>query len=805
MRIFNILVRSILIINVLLLKTIFGQIQLPDNRGKDFWLAFPSNWSDDAKMSFFISSSELALVTIEIPGTMYSAKYTVTPGEIQTVELPKGAYLEFSDLAMNKGIHVISDKEITIYGLNQLGQSTDAFLALPTDVLGTHYIVQSYKNAGYVNNGRTKLNASSLSRRGTEFAVVATEDTTMVSITPSVTCGNRLKGQTYAIALDKGQVYQLLAQKPGDDLSGTFITSNKPVAVFSGHKCANIPVGYDHCDHLVEQLPSVDTWGKKFVVMPLATRKKGDTFRFLASEDQTAVRINSTTVYVMRGQFHEQILTNPATIVADKPILVMQYSNSTSFDNVVSDPFMLVIPPIEQYQNYYIMSTPEKGFSKNFINIVTPASGVGKIVINGLTIPADSFKPLSVGETSFYGLQYDVKLTGTQVLKSTLPFGAFMYGFDKADSYGYSGGSAFVNLSQLTGIVALSDSNRKVALPEKNVTEYFKITTSTGRKFNLSGYTVNFRCKGANPSDGIAYTDTAGQVAFTYPLTKIGRDTIVATVGSFSTTISLEVTTLLPILVEAVSGDENIMLHVTDSNRYEYPVVYSLFADTTKNFQQPIKTGTISEIQDTTFLGLINGQKYFFKVQVDSVDKEINSSMITSATPMAYFGGEVAGTVYKDNNADSVYNAEDEIIKNVKLFVKVISLDDTAKTIVRTADVNSENGQYLITPALFSGKYRLILDDNKDSSDWIPFTKNGWNGTQSAERYIDIELPADVRRTEGKLADKNFGLLKKKGFLSWWLIGGALIAGGATTAAVLLKASPVDAGIGRPPSDPPNP
>ena len=40
-------------------------------------------------------------------------------------------------------------------------------------------------------------------------------------------------------------------------------------------------------DYLVEQLPPVESWGTYFVTSPLATRSGGDTFRFLASADQT--------------------------------------------------------------------------------------------------------------------------------------------------------------------------------------------------------------------------------------------------------------------------------------------------------------------------------------------------------------------------------------------------------------------------------------------------------------------------------------------------------------------------------------
>ena len=39
----------------------------------------------------------------------------------------------------DKAVHVTSDVEIVVYGIFAEKKSTDAFLALPTDVLGTEY------------------------------------------------------------------------------------------------------------------------------------------------------------------------------------------------------------------------------------------------------------------------------------------------------------------------------------------------------------------------------------------------------------------------------------------------------------------------------------------------------------------------------------------------------------------------------------------------------------------------------------------------------------------------------------------
>ena len=75
-----------------------------------------------------------------------------------------------------------------------------------------------------------------------EFIIVSIEDSTEISITPSV---NTLRGKPanvpFSITLNKGETYQVKAQDTGD-LTGTSVKSIKgSCAVFSGARCAYIP------------------------------------------------------------------------------------------------------------------------------------------------------------------------------------------------------------------------------------------------------------------------------------------------------------------------------------------------------------------------------------------------------------------------------------------------------------------------------------------------------------------------------------------------------------------------------------
>lgn len=403
-----------------------GSARAQDSKGTDFWLMFNQNLTVPA-LSLFIAGDKATTGTVSIPGLAFSRNFTVTPGSVTTVSLPSSAQTLNNDTVQNLGVRVTSAAEVTVYGLNRVQATTDAFLGLPVDILGTSYI-----NLGY-RNGR-------VTTAGTQLGIVATENATTVTITPTASAGARAGGIPFNIVLNQGQTYQLRTVGGAADLSGSIITSNRPIAVFGGHQCTNIPFSFGFCDHIVEQLPPTTTWGKAFVSMPLATRLGGDTFRILASKNNTQVSINGAVVATLqRGQFHEQLIAVPATIVASEPVLVAQYSNSTEFDGVTSDPFMMLIPPFEQFLAGYTVTTPASGFATNFINVVAPNAAVGAITLDGAVVPTTSFT--AIGASGFSGAQLPVGV-GTHNLAGPLPFGTFMYGFDSFDSYGYPGGQS---------------------------------------------------------------------------------------------------------------------------------------------------------------------------------------------------------------------------------------------------------------------------------------------------------------------------------------------------------------------------
>jgi len=175
-------------------------------------------------------------------------------------------------------------------------------------------------------------------------------------------------------------------------------------------------------------------------VLPLKTRLNGDTFRFVAKEDGTAVSINGAVVATLnKGQVHQQIIDGQSTVSADKPILMAQYSNGTSFDNATSDPFMMLVTPAERFLSQYTFATPETGFAQDFVNVVTPTAAIADVKLVGSTVPAGEFS--QIGASGYSGARLDLT-EGSHTMRSSAPFGIYVYGFDFYDSDGYPGGSA---------------------------------------------------------------------------------------------------------------------------------------------------------------------------------------------------------------------------------------------------------------------------------------------------------------------------------------------------------------------------
>lgn len=409
-----------------------------DSRGSDFWLAMLRNVNPASHSRHLLITGDTPTTgTVAVPGLGFSAPFSVTPGVTTRVELPPEVDPDWpSDLVEAKGIHVTAGEEVVVHGVTTRPFTTGAYLGLPTDALGTEYIVLGYDDF-------------------TQLAVVGTQDGTTVTIVPSHTTTNddHLAGEPYEVVLNQGQTYTLT----GPDLSGTIISSDHPVAVFSGTPGANIPAEVLFADNIVEQLVPTTSWGQEFLTVPLATRVGGDTFRILAATDGTVVSIDGEVVALLdRGQFHEQIIDGSSHITTGHPVLVAQFAHGQHFDDIPGDPLELVVPATSQYLDTYTFSTVINAGFTSYVNLVVPNGAVGAVTLDGVPVGVELYTP--VGGSGFSSAQLRLR-DGAHSLSGPVPFGATVYGLAEAHGYGYPAGLALAPVTD-SSPVTIGDTVR---------------------------------------------------------------------------------------------------------------------------------------------------------------------------------------------------------------------------------------------------------------------------------------------------------------------------------------------------------
>ncbi|OGU38057.1 MAG: hypothetical protein A2X61_17045 [Ignavibacteria bacterium GWB2_35_12] len=415
-------------------------LNIKNSEGTEFWLCFMQNFEESDKQSnsnillleLFITGSYDTKVRIVIDGLNFQKDTFLVGGTVNNIKINPKAMSTGKEKPERLAIHITSELPISVYGLNRRFQTTDTYLGLPVSVLGTEYRTMCY-------NVANKLMS--------EFAIIATEDSTEVVIVPTSNTFKAVKGEQNRVFLKKGDVYQVFARyEPLGrcDLTGTYIKSNKKIAVFSGHQCAYVPQHIIACNHLVEQLPSVPSWGKHFYLGKLESRSKY-SYRVLANEPRTKVFEDSKLVKTLNGgEFYEGTSGRDVQITADKPVLVAQYSQGFMNGDSIGDPMMLFISPTQQFLNEYRFATPVNGAWKHYVNVVVPSKAIGTMLLDGEKIDSTKFHSLGL---SRYSIAYIQVPFGSHTIEGELPFGMSSYGFgfgnDAYDAYGTMGGQSF--------------------------------------------------------------------------------------------------------------------------------------------------------------------------------------------------------------------------------------------------------------------------------------------------------------------------------------------------------------------------
>ena len=277
-----------------------------------------------------------------------------------------------ADIALNgtgrgKSFQIKTDRPAVAYSILPFGggqsAATSASLLLPSSVWDTNYIgVNAYAKSQVVAEAKPSMR------------ILAKEDNTKVTLLPKVAveAGPNVVGSAantpVEYTLNKAEYLQFSQDV---ELTGSVIQSDKPVAVWGGASCLNIPVDKAACDSAHQQIPPVKALGSEYVGVrhrnrAAATTEESPPWRFVGAVDGTqltyspAVPAGAPTT-LNQGEVAEFNSTGPFVVRSqDKahPFYAAQYMmGQDAVGNGEGDPEWVNMIPAAQYLKNYIFFT----------------------------------------------------------------------------------------------------------------------------------------------------------------------------------------------------------------------------------------------------------------------------------------------------------------------------------------------------------------------------------------------------------------------------------------------------------------
>ena len=414
------------------------------------------------------------------------------------------------------GFYIWSSIPVVAYQFNPLNNTDEAFsndasMLIPAKSADLDYIITTYDAMKGTEDGQSQnvnwgafVTILGISEQPTNVTV---EMSTSL-FDPPTGSGVTVTGNRINAIIDRYQALTITSKPDpnesgsntvagGGNLSGTRVSSDLPVLVWSGNVATIVPHNQNAtccADHLEEMMLPLSTWGREFVAAKSKIRRPSnpepDFWRITASKDNTTFRYypskpTGAPDTLNSAQSVEFECATDFVVAADNPFMVTQFlsssqqvveSNNSVDCNVsdanadeqctsqlgflatcasmgglfgtqevcvpISDPAMTIIPPIEQYRSDYIFLTPSD-YAKDYANII--AFEGTEVVLDGN--PVTDFN-LVVDAQGYRILKATVPLTnGTHELTATNPVGLIIFGYDRDVSYSYPGGLNFQKLN----------------------------------------------------------------------------------------------------------------------------------------------------------------------------------------------------------------------------------------------------------------------------------------------------------------------------------------------------------------------
>lgn len=436
----------------------------PTNAANELYIAIPKNSFVDETTSLLVTTHDSGYVHFSVASASFYYVGGVSNGSFNRIGLPKSLEL-LNENDRNKGIRIHTtdrNKKISAYLLKEGRYLSGGYLALPSKPVSELIDQYTYYITSYLWDNRVDLDPYS------GAVLVGCYNNTQVTIMPTQTItipsdlqssdnpqSSVLQGESYNVTLNALQTYDFASAL---DLTGTKLVSNMPITVLGYHECADIPLGVGFCDYIVEQFPPTVNWGRLFYLSSLNSRTASVRYKVIGKSSSTSTTMictvqgqtmpeATTQSYLLSGSgeaYEFEVRENRfCSLQANKPVLVVQYSPGYSIDRT-GDPFMLNIPPVEQYSNNYTLIADSSFSNHMTITVAVSYFNPESIFVDAETIANSSWTPTycSSSVVCGYGTMFSIT-PGTHYVYHSDPhaeINVLVYGFEYHTAYGYLGG-----------------------------------------------------------------------------------------------------------------------------------------------------------------------------------------------------------------------------------------------------------------------------------------------------------------------------------------------------------------------------
>jgi hypothetical protein len=259
-----------------------------------FWFAVPdvsSAFNYDRPIFIRLTSQQQpcnVIISQPANGGLTTQNFFIPAYSTQSVDLTQWIdNLECApgDVIQNKGIKITSTNKITAYyEVNANGPNPEIFSLKGSNAMGTRFFISSQ----YLLDNTATHSPTPRS----SFNIVAAEDNTQVTITPTNNIVGHAANIAFTITLNKGQTYAAIATGTGasQHLQGSLVTSTKPIAITLADDLLKGSQYGGICEDLAgDQTVPVNMVGSDYIVFKSNLNNPFDKVYVTATQNGTSV------------------------------------------------------------------------------------------------------------------------------------------------------------------------------------------------------------------------------------------------------------------------------------------------------------------------------------------------------------------------------------------------------------------------------------------------------------------------------------------------------------------------------------